>query len=105
MPERTHLTQPDEALRQVHAHTLHNLVGTTVARIADHLTKNDPSNGIVDATPTYLTYAYADRVSRSEATVLQVAEAVLRFLPAPRLTETRGEYALRIRAIAGRTHV
>ncbi|MFF8409000.1 hypothetical protein [Streptomyces omiyaensis] len=114
MPERngatsaptSHLTQPDEALRQVHAQALHNLVGSIATLIADYLTETRPADRIIEASRKYLASSYAnDRTGQDPEYATEVIEALLRLLPSPRSTETRGEYALRLRAIVGRTHV
>ncbi|MEU0317226.1 hypothetical protein [Nocardioides sp. NPDC006273] len=101
-----HLTQPDEALRQVHAQALHNLVGTIATLIADYLTETRPTDRIVEASRKHLASTYAnDRAGHDPEHATEVVATLLRLLPSPRLTETRGEYALRLRAIVGRTHV
>ncbi|MFE1349828.1 hypothetical protein [Streptomyces sp. NPDC058757] len=114
MPERiratstptSHLTQPDEALRQVHAQALHNLIGTIATLIADYLTETRPTDRIIEASRKYLASSYAtDRTGQDPEYATEVVAALLRLLPSPRQSETRGEYALRIRAIVGRTHV
>ncbi|MFJ3097373.1 hypothetical protein [Streptomyces hydrogenans] len=105
MADRTHLTQPDEALRQVAAQTLHNLVGVAATLIADYLTETRPADNFIEASRRYLAARYAKERAHDRAREDEVNEALLRLLPSPRLTETRGEYALRLRAILGRTHV
>ncbi|MER6515121.1 hypothetical protein [Nonomuraea sp. NPDC001636] len=105
MPERTHTAQPDEALRQVHAATLHALVGATATNIADYLTETRPADRFIEASRKYLASKHAAGRSHDEAYAAELGAALLRLLPSPRPTETRGEYALRIRAILGRTHV
>ncbi|MFF9199980.1 hypothetical protein ACF09L_32715 [Streptomyces sp. NPDC014779] len=113
MPERngalraptTHLTQPDEALRQTRAATLHNLVGTITHHIAEYLTTTRPDDRIVEASRKYLAHSYATDYARHDtAYATELEAALLRLLPAPHLTETRHKYAGRIRAILGRTH-
>ncbi|MFE6225461.1 hypothetical protein [Streptomyces sp. NPDC057854] len=114
MPERngatsaptSHLTQPDEALRQVHAQALHNLIGTIATLIADYLTETRPADRIIEASRKCLASSYAtDRTGHDPEHATEVVSALLRLLPAPRHAETRGEYALRIRAIVRRAHV
>ncbi|MFF2773370.1 hypothetical protein ACFVU3_00535 [Streptomyces sp. NPDC058052] len=106
MAHRTHPTQPDEALRQVHAQALHNVVGSIAVLIADYLTEIRPTDRIVEASRRHLAASYAaDRAGHDPEHATEVVGALLRLLPSPRLTETRGEYALRLRAIVGRTHV
>ncbi|WP_282698030.1 hypothetical protein [Streptomyces sp. CC208A] len=104
--EKAHRTQPDEALRQTHAAALHNLVGSLAHNIADYLTETRPTDRIIEASRKYLASSYAkDNATHDKAYAAELGAALLRLLPAPRLTETRGEYALRIRAIVGKTHV
>lgn len=113
MPERiratsaptSHLTQPDEALRQIRAGGLHNLIGAIAFSLADLFTADEPTAHLVAPTLERIATTYVSERTRNTAYADEALQALFRLLPSPRPMETRGEYALRIRVIVGRTHV
>ncbi|SCD46108.1 MULTISPECIES: hypothetical protein [unclassified Streptomyces] len=105
MPDPTQLTQPDEALRQTLAIEEAGDIRQLLTRIADRLTGNLPSAAMREVNRL----AYARQYAEAEHGYgTEMAGAVERALlrQMPRLddrTITRGEYALLLRARAGRS--
>jgi hypothetical protein len=98
MPERTQLSQPDEALRRAQDD---DTVRRLVIEIADYLTEVRPMDGFREASRLYLASAksIADNAMDSDR-ASHLLRALLAVMPTPYAGETRGEYALRLRAAA-----
>ncbi|MFJ9644999.1 hypothetical protein [Streptomyces sp. NPDC101206] len=99
MPERTHPTQQDEGLR--HATQPSEACRTLLLAIAQYLSVARPGDAMVDESRIYLARSYAQRwYGQDTATGAARTRDVLDHAPAPRTGQTRGEYALILRAIA-----
>ena len=103
-PDATNLTQPDEALRR--AQTTESTVSTRalLTRIADRLTGNLPDKEMREVNRLayahqYATHEYGYGTPKARA----VEKVLLRRMPwVEGRSITRGEYALLLRAVAGR---
>lgn len=101
MPERTHLSQPDEGLRRARGDEPTETCRELLLEIADYLTAARPMDGMREASRLYLASARAQRHFRmDEDRVAETTREILGHAPHPRAGETRGEYALRLRAAA-----
>jgi hypothetical protein len=99
MTHRTQLSQPDEALRRAqHDDTVRQLI----TEIADYLTIARPLDSIREASRLYLASAksVADNAMDSDRAA-ELLRSLLATMPVPYASETRGEYAIRLRAAAG----
>ncbi|GGZ51621.1 hypothetical protein GCM10010328_27850 [Streptomyces rubiginosohelvolus] len=105
MHDPTDLSQPDEALRQTRAIEEAGDLRQLLARIADRLTENLPDRQMRDVNRLSYARQYAEAEHGYGTDMTRAVErALLRQMP--RLddrTITRGEYALLLRARAGRT--
>jgi hypothetical protein len=98
MAHRTDLSQPDEALRRAQAD---DTVRRLVIEVADYLTARRPMDGFREASRLYLASAksIANNAMDSDRAG-ELLRALLATMPVPYTGETRGEYALRLRAAA-----
>lgn len=95
MPELSHTSQADEALRQVRADDTPRAL---LARIADYLTLTRPTDTMIEASRKYLAQRYATEHARWDTQLADITRsALLVAMPHPRPGQTRGEYALVIR--------
>jgi hypothetical protein len=97
----TQLSQQDEHLRRARSDEPIGTVRPLLLEIADYLTSARPMDRMAEASRVYLASAKgsAGQVMNSD----QAAEntrALLALMPHPYASETRGEYALRLRAAA-----
>ncbi|MFD9368796.1 hypothetical protein ACFWA6_13980 [Streptomyces sp. NPDC060020] len=103
MPERTHLSQPDEALPRARGNEPTGTIRELLIEIADYLTAARPMDQFRDPSRLYLAAARAQRrYGLDSERVAETTRALLSHAPYPYAGETRGEYALRLRAAAGR---
>ncbi|WP_128818002.1 hypothetical protein [Streptomyces sp. S063] len=105
MPDPTDLSQPDEALRQTRAIEEAGDLRQLLNRIADRLVENLPDAAMRDVNRLAYARDYAENEhGRSTDMARAVERALLRQMPRiDDRTITRGEYALLLRARAGRT--
>ncbi|MFC8625636.1 hypothetical protein [Streptomyces anulatus] len=105
MPDPTDLTQPDEALRQTRAIEEAGDIRQLLTRIADRLTENLPDAPMRDVNRLSYARQYAEAEHGYGTDMTRAVErALLRQMPRiDERTITRGEYALLLRARAGRT--
>ncbi|WP_432111141.1 hypothetical protein [Streptomyces sp. YPW6] len=105
MPEPTDLSQPDEALRQTRVIEETGDLRQLLARIADRLTENLPDQQMRDVNRLAYARQYAEAEHGYGTDMTRAVErALLRQMPRiDTRTITRGEYALLLRARAGRT--
>lgn len=96
MAHRTQLSQPDEGLRRAQAD---DTVRRLVTEVADYLTDRRPMDGFREASRLYLASAksISDNAMDSDRAA-ELLRALLAVMPTPYAGETRGEYALRLRA-------
>lgn len=104
MPNRTDLSQPDEALRQTRAIEEAGDLRQLLTRIADRLTENLPSRAMREVNRLAYARDYSDAEHGYRTPMaLAVERALLRQMPRIETRPiTRGEYALLLRARAGR---
>lgn len=105
MPDPTDLSQPDEALRQTRVIEEAGDIRQRLTRIADRLTENLPNAAMREV--NRLTYArdYAEHQHGRSTDMARAVERALR-RQMPQIGDrpiTRGEYALLLRARAGRS--
>lgn len=98
MTHRTDLSQPDEALRQARSDdTLRRLI----TEVADYLTEARPMDAMREGSRMYLASAKGLKNNAMDSDqAAETTRALLRSMPTPYAGETRGEYALRLRAAA-----
>ncbi|WP_328721757.1 hypothetical protein OHT52_21200 [Streptomyces sp. NBC_00247] len=102
MPEPTDRTQPDEGLRRARD-TQPDQVRALVLAIADRLTTYVPTATIAEPRRLALALNTAtDTAGYRTPTAAEIERALLRLMPPITGPITRGEYALRLRAAAGR---
>ncbi|MCX5197207.1 hypothetical protein OOK31_25470 [Streptomyces sp. NBC_00249] len=102
MTERTHLSQPDEALHRVRGDAPTETCRALLLQAAEHLTTDRPDQPMWEAVRIYLARRFAAAHFPGYNTEL-AAGATLQFLghaPVVRAGQTRGEYALVLRAAA-----
>jgi len=101
MTHRTQLSQEDEGLRRARGDEPTETVRTLLLAIADYLTEARPMDSMMEASRVYLAAARAQRhFGMDEDRVAEPTRALLGHAPHPYAGETRGEYALRLRAAA-----
>lgn len=104
MPERTQLSQEDEALRQVRTQTPpspRDLRTRTALRwIATYLTSDFPHEPMTADTAKRATRLYAVASPHNDRTANGLMWDIRRALPEVRRTDTRDTYAIRLRLIA-----
>jgi hypothetical protein len=99
MPERTQLSQPDEALRQ--SAGLDGAVRRLLTETADYLSRARHMDRMAEASRIYLASAKGTtRHPMDSEAAAATTRALLEAMPTPYASETRGEYALRLRAVA-----
>ncbi|MFJ2432947.1 hypothetical protein ACIOWM_07015 [Streptomyces anulatus] len=105
MPDPTDLSQPDEALRQTRAIEEAGDIRQLLTRIANRLTENLPAAAMRDVNRLSYARQYAEAEHGYGTDMTRAVErALLRQMPRiDKRTITRGEYALLLRARAGRT--
>lgn len=97
MPERTQLSQPDEALRRA---VPSDDARDVLRQIADRLTDVRPAGPMNEATRHALALRYSSAEYGVGAGTAELEHEVLRHMPAVRRGQTRGEYALVLRKTA-----
>ncbi|MFG2873312.1 hypothetical protein [Streptomyces sp. NPDC048338] len=98
MPERTHATQQDEALRQCRDDDIRATARLLLTRLATYLTRTRPADTMIEASRKYLARNYAVTHARWDTQYADALEAaLLAAMPHPRPQQTRGEYAIVIR--------
>ncbi|MFE3371209.1 hypothetical protein ACFXOK_16605 [Streptomyces sp. NPDC059173] len=105
MPDPTDLSQPDEALRQTRVIEETGDLRQLLTRIADRLTENLPDQQMRDVNRLAYARQYAEAEHGYGTDMTRAVErALLRQMPRiDTRAITRGEYALLLRARAGRT--
>ncbi|MFF8290446.1 hypothetical protein ACF068_14625 [Streptomyces sp. NPDC016309] len=105
MAERTYLTQADEALRRAQANA--SELPRLLTGIATYLTQHHAWTDVDEQTLTWLAshhaWQHVDIATEGisdQPRVNALRGALLLSMPAPRRGETRGEYAIRLRAVA-----
>lgn len=98
-PTRTQVSQEDEGLRRArHDDTIRKLV----TEIADYLTETRPVDSMREGSRLYFASAKGLKNNAMDSDkAAETTHALLRIMPTPYASETRGEYALRLRAAAG----
>ncbi|CAM5366289.1 hypothetical protein SCALM49S_04551 [Streptomyces californicus] len=106
MPNRTDLSQPDEALRQTRAIEEAGDLRQLLTRIADRLTENLPGRAMREVNRLAYARDYSDAEHGYRTPMaLAVERALLRQMPRiDTCPITRGEYALLLRARAWARH-
>ncbi|MFH8717258.1 hypothetical protein [Streptomyces zaomyceticus] len=100
MPERTQLTQEDEALRQAHNHDRRALRTRAGLRwIADYLISDYPSDPMTGDMAKRGARLYALAAHSDDRAANRLMWDVRRALPEVRRTDTRDTYAARVRLI------
>jgi hypothetical protein len=95
----TQLSQADEALRQ--AANLNDTVRQALTETADYLSRARHMDRMAEASRIYLASAKGTtRHPMDSEAAAATTRALLEAMPTPYASETRGEYALRLRAVA-----
>ncbi|MFD3749728.1 hypothetical protein ACFWVT_05585 [Streptomyces cyaneofuscatus] len=103
MPDPTQLTQPDEALRRATSGDQVPAAPTVLLTIADRLTSTRPASPILPPRRAALALRYATDAAGYDTPASHTLErSLLRLMPEITRPITRGEYALLLRAAAGR---
>ncbi|THA56119.1 hypothetical protein [Streptomyces sp. A1136] len=100
MSDLTHPTQQDEHLRRARGDAPTATVRALLLEIADYLTEARPMDSMMEASRVYLAAARAQRhFGIDEDRVAETTRQLLGHAPQPYAGETRGEYAIRLRAV------
>ncbi|MFE6103204.1 hypothetical protein ACFVQ4_25050 [Streptomyces laurentii] len=101
MNHRTHLPQPDEALRRTRAD---QAIRAGLHWIAQRLTTHRPTDHMTDNARRMAATRYAYDLHGDTGAGGALCALLIERMPTHRPDETRGEYALRLRRAAGKAN-
>lgn len=96
-------SQADEALQRARGDEPTETIRALLLEIADYLTAARPMDSMREASRLYLASAKGTANNAMDSDrAAETTRALLAAMPEPYAGETRGEYAIRLRAAAGR---